>query len=312
MTPPSDFQPVCLVGAAGGFGRAFDEQLSAEGVTVHRVDTAPQTAPRTAPDADVIHPERDPGRLSSAVAESRLILFCIDERSLIAALDGYVAAASPGTVLVDICSTKRRVTEAIATSTKGTGLHHLSIHPMFAPSPFAPSQSFAGKNVVWHTTTESPAASAFLDALGRWGAVLHELDPEAHDRAVVGTQVFAHAALMLFGLANNRLDVSPEARRAVETPNARLLAALTARQADCDPELYLSIQRSADERDRRVLERALTDLLAAVRAGDAAGFAELFGASQRWLGPEAGPARELAQDVIDRLPPLGEPEETPR
>ena len=267
-----------VVGAAGGFGRAFVAMLAGAGGRVTGVDVVEvEHAGYTGLVADASRPGP---ALSKELAGADVVLMCLPERSLFPALEGVVERLSPGALLVDITSVKTRYAAAVTALREDVEL--CSLEPLFAPDV-----GFEGQQVLLAELRPGPRSAAFARVLELAGAELIRLDIDAIDRQAAASQVAAHAALLAYGQALGDLGHSAGGPR---TALQRALLTLVARVATRDPEVYWHIQRDNPHAAgaRAALRRALGVLDGLVGADDLAGFSGLLGSVQTALGPQAG------------------------
>lgn len=263
---------IVIIGASGGFGALFTDLL-AEEAQLTGVDSC--VKPSQA--GTVLHPDADRVRVDEALAGADMVLFCMSVEDLIGNIDRYLASVRQDTLIIDICSTKQALFAQLAEHEVYRRVRHLSIHPMFGPSA-----GFQGQNVVCVSLPVGEDAAWFRSLLRQWGALVHELGPKEHDLATTATQALCHAAIMSYGLAVAGLGISIETLAAVQTPNSRTLLALAARLSHANPDLYMSIQRAAQESSRDDLAEAASRVAQQVNEDDLVGFAENFSVLTSW------------------------------
>ncbi len=274
---------VLILGSQGGFGRLFTRLFEAEGVGITGLDRAahPAADPDTALDVAL-----DAALAALPPAGVQAVVLCIPESEVVHTVPRLVQKSPlTGALFIDICSVKSKVVRAF-----GGDVHHLSLHPMFAPSA-----GFDQQNVCYIDSKINQSAPAdpsspdpssadariahMLDLLRRWGANLVRLESfEQHDRLTAYGQAAAHAAAVAFGLTLARADVDAAQLAAVSTPVHRLLAEAAARIAAGDPSVYRTIQHANPHAAaaRQALAATLAELDAAAAAPDPAAFERLL------------------------------------
>jgi prephenate dehydrogenase len=277
---------IVVVGACGAFGRCFSELLN-EHSHVTRVDIKDDIA---GDESHVLHPERDREDVASATGRADIILFCMSVTDLLGTVGPYLDWARDNALIMDICSTKVDLIAGLAKCKGYSRVDHLSIHPMFGPTT-----DFTDQNVVCATSPSNEFVPWFRSRLESWGANVHDLSAEDHDLAVTATQVLCHAAIMSYGLAIAGLGLSPESLAAVETPNSRVLLSLVSRISRGNPELFRSIQMSADPANRRRLADAAMQFADQLEGDDPAPFAAIFSTVSAWFGDKLDSYGELAK-----------------
>ncbi len=186
-TDPS-FQPrtVAIVGVGligGSLAMALKRRRVAESVIgISRDETL--TAARELGVIDNGYPY---AAVAEGVARAELVVLCTPISRILDLLPDVLAAASPGTVVSDVGSTKREIV-ARAESLKRDGVHFIGGHPMAGSerSGVAASDPFLFENAIYVLT---PAAGVpddvcrdFADLVRRLGARPMQMDPESHDR----------------------------------------------------------------------------------------------------------------------------------
>jgi len=251
-----------ILGAAGGFGRLLGALL--EPASVLGVDLAP------APDAPYRVLPADARELvgaeDAALRAADRVLVCLPEAVALPLLAPLAARLRPGALLVDTLSVKAPVARALAGVRDEVEL--LSLNPLFAPRV-----GLAGENVAAVTLRGGPRGAAFLALLRGAGATIVPLDADEHDRAAAAVQVAAHAAILAYAGALERLGPPPDG---VSTPPSRALAALVDRVLAGAPEVYRHVQ--ADNPHSAAARAALADALAELgeRVASEDGFAALY------------------------------------
>lgn len=268
-----------VVGAAGGFGRAFVEMLIGAGKRVAGVDLAAVdgdggagTGVWLAEDAS-----RPTPALTRELSAADIVLLCLPERSLFPALAPIVERLSPGALLADITSVKTRYA-TIVTALRGD-IELCSLEPLFAPDV-----GFDGQQVAITELRPGPRSAALWPLLEQAGAELIRLDADGVDRQAAASQVAVHAALLAYG---HTLGVLDPPVGGAETALQRAVLTLVARVVTRDPEVYWHIQRDNPHAAaaRAALAQSLRELDELIAADDLAGFRELMARVGSALAP---------------------------
>jgi prephenate dehydrogenase len=270
-----------IAGANGGFGRLLGRLLGEAGVEVVGIDLGPDPAPCTRYlAADLTRPD---DLALAEVARADALMLCLPEEALDRALGRLIGTLSPGALLVDTTSVKTPYARAIAAHPADCEV--LSLNPMFAPEV-----GFASQDVAAVRIRPGPRSSLFEGWIAAWGGRVVPLSAEEHDRQAGMCQVAAHAAILAYGLALDRLGYDPD--RAITTPPQRILLGLVARVAARDPDVYWHIQRDnpfAAEARRAIID-GLERIDRLALAGGRDAFHEAFRAVAAILpGSSSGP-----------------------
>ncbi len=278
MCEPSRWTVVVL-GAAGAWGRELVRRLKGAGAIVHGVDLLAQEPPLCDSfhvlDVCVEGPERD--RL---LAGADLVVACLPKSAALRAVDGVVAAMSPGALWVDTLSIKSEIVaklEALPPS-----IEALSINPLFAPSV-----GFASQCVLSVAVRGSEKARVLTKLIETWGARVVAVSAREHDRHAAVIQVATHAAVLVFGAALAPLKRDgADLPQWASTPVYRALLSVLARLVTSNPEVYWEIQKDnpLGARARAEVRAALDRLDEAVSSQDEAGFRNIFATAREALG----------------------------
>ncbi|MDB5071549.1 MAG: Prephenate/arogenate dehydrogenase [Candidatus Eremiobacteraeota bacterium] len=282
------FARAVVAGAKGGFGRTFCALLAADGSEVTGIDTrAAEDGGTHAIAADAAAP---PPEALAALARADVLVLCLPEAPLFAALAVLVRALSSGALVVDTTSVKSRYVAAVTELRDDVELY--SIEPMFAPDV-----GFAGQDLIAIPVRDGPRSQAFRGLLGTTGARVVEMSVDEHDRQAAATQVAAHAALLAYGTVLRRLGFDPSAP---STPVQRTLLALVARIATRDAGVYWHIQRDNPHGPggRAALRDALAALDDLVARDDEAGFRALVAETAEALGPDLAALAQRSARIV--------------
>lgn len=267
---------VLIIGCNGGFGQLLSRQFADEGFGVGGMDLAASGGPGVRVgeylSCDVTKLTADAARF---IGGFQWIVLCVPESPAVSSLQGVIASAMPGALVVDILSVK---TSIVATAQRHTrACEYLSIHPLFAPD-----NSMRG-NISIIPVTPGPESSAFRDMLIRWGGNPIQTTADEHDRTMAMVQVITHAAILAFAATTSCSELLGSAIHGSGTPVQQGLAALAARVSSGDPALYWDIQKNNPYADtaRQRLSQALEELRGMVERGDFDKFAAFYRDARR-------------------------------
>ncbi|MFC7232816.1 prephenate dehydrogenase/arogenate dehydrogenase family protein [Saliphagus sp. GCM10025308] len=145
-------------------------------------------------------------------------------------------------------------------------LERVSLHPLFAPER-------APGSIATVRAREGPVTDSLLSALESAGNRLVETTPEEHDQAMESVQAAAHAAILSFALAAERV---PEG---FQTPIYDDLERLATYVTGGSSRVYADVQRTFDGAD------AVAEAARAIADADGEAFESLYDeAADRWSG----------------------------
>jgi prephenate dehydrogenase len=188
------------------------------------------------------------------------------------ALAGYVPYCRPGSLVVDLGSTKTgpmAVLERALPPTVGI----LGAHPLFGPLVSDLTGLIVGVVRADDERIESPWQEWFLGQLAAQRMIVTPARAEEHDDAMAFVQALTHFALLSFAYAFVRLDRDPADLLPLRTPVFEPLLYLASRVAylaRTTPDTYRSIQTLTTRPDARLaFLGAAQELLAAIEASAA-------------------------------------------
>lgn len=286
---------VLILGVAGRFGRVFAQLLHNEGMRVSGIDPEQpdqETAGLLSGSvcSSAFNPNQDALEM---VREADWVISCMPQEPTLAAFRTLEAHLSAGALFTDILSVKMPVVSLLQSGRKD--IECLSIHPMFAPSV-----SFLKQNVAIIKINYGRRSIRLETLLLQWGAKLHYLTAEQHDRCTAAIQVATHAAILSFGLALKALHYNISETLPVSSPIHRTLLALLARIINGDPEVYWQIQADHPwaSPTREEMIAAAKELQRAVESGTLESFSSLLQGIRPLLGEANDSLCRLAADLL--------------
>jgi prephenate dehydrogenase len=273
---------VLILGAAGAFGRLFNSLLAQEGYSITGIDSAPIDGKvegifdgfvvadlLTSPSQEVI----------AATRQADWVLSCMPQDATLFALESLAPHMQRGSLFMDMLSVKASI--SLLMQVVRDDVEFLSIHPMFAPSV-----GFRLQNVVIIRVKEGAHCQAMVSLLAKWGARLHYLTAEQHDRSTAAVQVATHAAVISFGIALNAMSYNVADALPISSPPHRTLLALLARIVNGSPEVYWQIQAENPFAPdvRSAILTACRDLQSIISDGNAIEFSRRLTGVREMLG----------------------------
>lgn len=190
------------------------------------------------------------------LSQASVIVLSLPETVVKAVLPTLAAYAAEDALIVETCSVKAAVAEALGCS--WTDRPALGINPLFRPSLGAKDRTIA---IVRYKSDRS--AKLVEQILQDAGAGLMQLEAEEHDRLCAVTQTLTHAALLAFGaaVAKAAAEVSIPNLMAMAPPPFLALLSLAVRVSAGETALYQEIQDAErGQQQRELLARALATL----------------------------------------------------
>lgn len=280
----AEFRSAIVVGAAGGMGRMFLDQLAAAGCETIGWDISAGDRVMAADLLDLS------GDMRRALGAADLVLLAVPDQVACRAAADVARAMAPEAMLVDCTSVKAPYVEAVGHA-GSCGL--VSINPLFGPG-----LAWAGRSIVV-TELRAPRfpekLTGFLEGAGL-GII--RLDAERHDRLAAEAQAQLHAAILAFIISASADGML------FDTPPNRVMRMLGARILSAEPAVYWEIQTSnpfAGEARRRLIA-ALQALDETCAAGDDEGFARMLVGARDHLG---GDTAELSARCVKLFGALG-------
>lgn len=143
----------------------------------------------------------------------------------------------PGQLLMDFCSQKEPIVNAMADHTKADVV---GTHPMFGPH----TAGLKGQNIILCPARDNNGWAAWLEALFTENeAVVTRMRPDEHDRKMALSQSLMHFLTISLGRLLQEMDISPEQSFLFSTPIFRLNVDLIGRLFSQDLDLYAELVR---------------------------------------------------------------------
>ena len=231
-------------------------------------------------------------------SDADIAVLCVPPGAMVSAAESFVPSMRPGSILTDVGSLKRQVSEAVAPLVP-EGVHWIPGHPIAGTEFSGPEagfrELFEGRWVVL-----TPPAGANADAVERlsvfWralGSEVEVMDAERHDLVLAATSHVPH--LIAFTLVGTATDLEEVTRGEVVKYSAGGFRDFT-RIAASDPALWTDVMLGNKEAVLEVVERVVEDLSALKRA-------------IRWNDAETIEARfRAASDLRRRIVDAGQDE----
>ena len=174
--------------------------------------------------------------VATAARQADLVIFCTPVDRIVAGVREAAAACSPGTLLTDAGSVKGEICRELRTGLP-RGVEFLGGHPLAGSEKtgyeFADPELYAGRVCVLtpHGTNSPQQIERLRQFWELLGAKVHQMSPEAHDRALAETSHLPHL------VASVLASVLSEENRPLTASGFRD----TTRIAAGDPDLWTAI-----------------------------------------------------------------------
>ncbi|HEV7506231.1 MAG TPA: prephenate dehydrogenase dimerization domain-containing protein [Thermoanaerobaculia bacterium] len=287
---------VLILGAGGGFGTLLASLLSSDERILNGIDVVTPgkvAAERLA--GFILADAALPGSAAlEAVAGADWVISCMSNDATLDAFPRLASRMRSGALFLDILSVKTPICSLM--SAARFDIECLSIHPMFAPS-----LGFSRQNVVVVRVRGGRHSDRIESLLAEWGAHIHHLTAEQHDRGTAAVQVATHAAIISFGMALKAMDYRLPEVLPISSPVHRTLLALLARIVNGAPEIYWQVQRENPEAvaARSAVVAGAGEFQRLVDSGQAESFSAVQGALREMLGDSNDDLSGLAARVFD-------------
>lgn len=176
-----------------------------------------------------------------AVSDADIIVFSVPIEHMVNTIKEVAPHAPSGCLLVDICSVKMNVTDAL-NEYAPSDCEILSCHPMFGPS----TPSLEGQVII--ITPIGNRCKRWYDKIigyfkdNRTHIVISS--PEEHDKTMSVVQGLTHFAYISIASTINKLNISVKKSREFASPIYSLMLDMISRIVSQNPYLYYYIQKS--------------------------------------------------------------------
>lgn len=268
--------PIVIIGGKGRMGQLFGRLLSLSGY--HIIDFT----------------ESDWEQAEQKMAGASVVIISVPIH-LTEQVIKQLPKLDKNTLLVDIASIKYKPLTAMLAAHDGPVL---GLHPMFGPDV----GSVAKQVVAYCDGREPEAYQWFLEQLMVWGARLHKITPEEHDRNMSFIQALRHFTTFTYGQNLAQEDVELEQLLALSSPIYRLELAMVGRLFAQDPQLYADIIMSSDE-NIGLIKRYYNSFgraLEMLERKDKAEFVAQFKQVSQWFGDDAKHFMRESQSLLQQ------------
>lgn len=176
-----------------------------------------------------------------AVSDAEIIVFSVPIEHMVNTIKEVAPHAPSGCLLVDICSVKMDVTEAL-NEYAPSDCEILSCHPMFGPR----IPSLEGQ-VIIITPIENRCDTWYDKVIGYFKDNRTQIvisSPEEHDKTMSVVQGLTHFSYISIASTINKLNISVKKSREFASPVYSLMLDMISRIVSQNPYLYYSIQKS--------------------------------------------------------------------
>ena len=263
-----DGRSALVIGGAGRIGRWFCDFLSSQGYDVLVADPGTeQDRYEQVPDWQETDLEHDVVIVAAPLKVSATIL-------------EELAVRRPAGLIFDVGSLKTPLAGGLKKLAEA-GCRVTSIHPMFGPD----TRLLSGRHVIFVDVGCREATEAAMALFEPTMAERVTMELQAHDRLIAYVLGLSHALNIAFftALAESGEDVPHLAGISSTTFDDQL--AVSSRVAEENPWLYFEIQALNDYglQPLEALEKSVTELVAAIRGGDADRFVDIMQKGRAYL-----------------------------
>ncbi|CDL81498.1 bifunctional chorismate mutase/prephenate dehydrogenase [Xenorhabdus cabanillasii] len=255
--------PIVIVGGSGKMGRLFNRLLTLSGYEVRLLE------------AD------DWDQAEHILAEAGMVIVSVPIH-LTEAIIHRLPPLPEQCILVDLASIKQKPLQAMLDVHKGPVL---GLHPMFGPDV----GSFAKQVVVYCDGCQPESYQWFLEQISVWGARLHKISAEQHDKNMSFIQALRHFTTFSYGRHLAQENVDLQQLLSLSSPIYRLELAMVGRLFAQDPQLYADIIMSSPENIEviRRYHQSFGQALELLENKDKTAFIMSFNQVSEWFGDEA-------------------------
>ncbi|WP_237386673.1 bifunctional chorismate mutase/prephenate dehydrogenase [Xenorhabdus sp. Sc-CR9] len=255
--------PVVIVGGSGKMGKLFSRLLTLSGYEVRVLETD------------------DWNNAEHILADAGMVMVSVP----IHLTEKVIRRLPPlpkHCILVDLASIKYRPLNAMLDVHEGPVL---GLHPMFGPDVGS-----CAKQVVVYCDGRYPEAyQGFLDQILVWGARLHQIRADEHDKNMSFIQALRHFTTFSYGRHLAKEDIDLQQLLSLSSPIYRLELAMVGRLFAQDPQLYADIIMSSPENIEQIrrYHQRFAQALEILENQDKSAFIESFKQVSEWFGDEA-------------------------
>ncbi|MGY5450311.1 bifunctional chorismate mutase/prephenate dehydrogenase [Agarivorans sp. MS3-6] len=267
---------IVVIGGRGQLGRLFVQMFSLSGYQV-----------------DVLGKE-DWDKAPELFANAGLVLVSVPinlTEQVITQLDHL----PENCVLADITSIKAAPLSKMLEVHKGPVV---GLHPMFGPDV----PSLAKQVIVYADGRGSEQYQWLLQQMGIWGARLHSVEAESHDKAMTLIQSLRHFTSFAYGMHLAQEDADLKLLLNLSSPIYRLELAMVGRLFAQSPDLYADIIMASDQSTAMIkrYHQHFGELVTLIENKDRAGFIESFERVSDWFGDYSQEFLEESRSLLQQ------------
>ncbi|MEE1673867.1 bifunctional chorismate mutase/prephenate dehydrogenase [Agarivorans aestuarii] len=251
---------IVVIGGRGQLGRLFVQMFTLSGYQV-----------------DVIGKE-DWHKAPELFANAGLVLVSVPI-NLTETVIAQLGNLPENCVLADITSIKSAPLNKMLVVHKGPVV---GLHPMFGPDV----PSLAKQVIVYADGRGGEQYQWLLQQMGIWGARLHAVEAESHDKAMTLIQSLRHFTSFAYGMHLSQEDADLKLLLDLSSPIYRLELAMVGRLFAQSPDLYADIIMASDQSTAMIkrYHQHFGELVELVESKDRAGFIAAFERVSEWFG----------------------------
>jgi chorismate mutase/prephenate dehydrogenase len=251
---------IVVIGGRGQLGRLFVQMFTLSGYQV-----------------DVIGKE-DWHKAPELFANAGLVLVSVPI-NLTETVIAQLGNLPENCVLADITSIKSAPLNKMLAVHKGPVV---GLHPMFGPDV----PSLAKQVIVYADGRGGEQYQWLLQQMGIWGARLHAVEAESHDKAMTLIQSLRHFTSFAYGMHLSQEDADLKLLLDLSSPIYRLELAMVGRLFAQSPDLYADIIMASDQSAAMIkrYHQHFGELVELVENKDRAGFIAAFERVSEWFG----------------------------
>lgn len=275
----TDLGPVVIVGGSGKMGKLFSRLLTLSGYDVRVLEAGGWD-----------HAEE-------ILADAGMVIVSVPIH-LTEEIIRRLPPLPEQCILVDLASIKHKPLNAMLDVHQGPVL---GLHPMFGPDV----GSFAKQVVVYCDGRYPEAYQWLLEQISVWGARLHQISAEQHDKNMSFIQALRHFSTFSYGRHLAKEGVDLQQLLSLSSPIYRLELVMVGRLFAQDPQLYADIIMSSPENIEliRRYHQSFGQALEILEDKDKSTFIASFNQVSEWFGDEANrfmkESRTLLQQASD-------------